>query len=120
MELVIYDAFRKAGVEEAQAKIIAAELNTNFKATIAEVVDQHYAVHSQKLATQGDVEKVRLEVENVRLEIESVRLEVEKVRAEVARVETNIVKWIFGSIVTAAGLATGIALAIVRLFFTAS
>ena len=124
MELAIYGVFRDAGIEDVKARAIAETIHTNVKATIAEVVEQHYAVHAQQLATRGDVEKVRLDVEQLRLEtkaeIEKIRLEVEKVRAEVARVETNIIKWIFGSIVTAAGLATGIALAIVRLFFTAS
>jgi len=101
MELVIYDAFREAGVEEIKAKAIAASLNANFKTAINEAIEQRVDV--KQLATKADL-----------------KIEVEKVRAEIARVEANIVKWIFGSIVTAAGLATGIALAIVRLFFTAS
>jgi hypothetical protein len=104
MELVIYDAFRKTGVEESQAKVIAADLT----ATIHKAIEQ--SVNPNQLATKGDLEQLRL----------ATQADIEKVRAEVARVEANIIKWIFGSIVTAAGLATGIALAIVRLFFTAS
>jgi len=96
MELAIYGVFRDAGIEDEKARAIAETLNKAFEQSI----------DLKQLATKGDTERLRLEIE--------------KVRAEVARVEANIVKWIFGSIVTAAGLATGIALAIVRLFFTAS
>jgi len=117
MELVIYNAFRKAGVDDAQAMAIAAELNTNFNATIDKAIEQHYAVHSKELATRGDVERVRVDIEQLRLET---KVEIEKVRAEVARVEATIIKWIFGAIIAAAGLASGIAVAIARLLFTAT
>jgi hypothetical protein len=112
MEMVVYDAFRKAGVEESQAKVIASEFNTNFNATIHKAIEQ--SVNPNQLATKGDLEQLRL----------ATQADIEKVRpglqAEIERSKNDIIKWIFGSIVTAAGLATGIALAIVRLFFTAS
>ena len=95
MELEIYDAFRNAGIAEQQAKNIASTLN--------KAIEQHYAIYSQQLATQGDVEKVRAEVEKVRLETKA---EIEKAKAE-------IIKWNIGAIFAAAGFA----MAIARLFF---
>ena len=131
MELAIYDAFRKAGVEEEAAKAIAANLNANFNTTVSKAIEQsvdlkqlatksdiehHYAVHSQQLATKGDVEKLRLDVEKLRIEtkadIEKVRLET---KADIEKAKAEIIKWNIGAIIAAAGIA----MAIARLFFTA-
>ena len=101
MELAIYEAFREAGIDEKPAKAITAAIN--------KVVEYHYAVNSQQLATKGDVEHVRLEIEKVRAEVEKVRGEIEKAKAD-------IIKWIVGAIIAAAGLA----MAIARLFLTAA
>ena len=100
MELAIYEAFREAGIEEKAAKNIAATFNT----TIGKAIEQN--VDLKQLATKGDVEQLRLEIEKVRLET----------KADIARVEANIIKWMFGAIIAAAGIA----MAIARLFFTAA
>jgi len=117
MEMVIYDAFRKAGVEESQARAIASELNKNFKTAMNEVAEHHYSVHSQQLATRGDVEKVRLDVETLRIatkvDTEQLRLEIEKVRADLEKAKAEIIKWNVGAIIAAVGLA----MAAMRLFF---
>jgi len=109
MELAIYEAFREAGIEEAKAKAIAANLNANFNTTVSKAIEQHYAVHSPQIAKKGDVETVRFEIEKLRLEIE-------KVRAEIEKSKTEIIRWMFGAIIAAAGIA----MAIARLFFAAA
>ena len=92
MEMAIYEAFREAGIDEKPAKAITS--------TLYKAIEQ--SVDSKQLVTKSDL-----------------TVEIEKVRAEIARVESNLVKWIFGAIVTAAGLASGIAVVIARLLFTA-
>ena len=99
VELENYNAFRTAGLTEDNARAVVESIN--------QAIDQRYALHSQQLATQGDVEKVRVDVERVRTEIE-------KVRADVAKSEANIIKWVVGAIIASAGLAMTIA----RIFFT--
>ena len=96
MELAIYDAFRKAGVEEEKAQAIAANLNANFNTTINKAIEQN--VDLKQLATKSDIEQLRFET-----------------KADIARVEANIIKWMFGAIIAAAGIA----MAIARLFLTA-
>ena len=108
MELVIYDAFRKAGVEETQAKAIASELNTTFNATISKAIEQ--SVNPNQLATKGDLEQMRIATQ---ADIERVRLET---KAEIEKAKADIIKWNIGAIVAMAAIATTIA----RLFFTAS
>lgn len=54
MELEIYNAFVKAGVSESDAKAAVESIN--------KVIDNRYTLHSQQLATRGDVEKVSKEV----------------------------------------------------------
>ena len=93
MELAIYEAFREAGIEENRAKVITVAIN--------KAIEQNYALHSQQLATKGDVEQLRLEIE--------------KVRAEIEKTKPDIIRWMFGAIIAAAGIA----MAIARLFFTA-
>ena len=93
MELAIYDAFRKAGVEEEAAKAITTAINKAIE----------YNVDSKQLATKGDIEKLRLET-----------------KADIEKAKADIIKWMFGAIITAVGLATGIAMAIARLFLTAA
>ena len=86
MDFAIYDAFRDAGIEENRAKVITSAIN--------KAIEQNHALHSQQLATKGDIEQLRLEIE---------------------KVKADIIKWMFGAIIAAAGLA----MAIARLFFTA-
>jgi len=47
MELEIYNAFVKAGVSEADAKAAVESINRE--------IDKRYALHSQQLATRGDL-----------------------------------------------------------------
>ena len=108
MEMAIYDVFKKAGIQDDQARDIAATIQTNVKTAISEAIEQHYAVYSKELATRGDTENIRLDVEKIRLEIEKVRAEIEKSKSET-------IKWNIGAIIAAAGVA----MAIARLFFTA-
>jgi hypothetical protein len=54
MELEIYNAFVKAGVSESDARAAVESINKE--------IDKRYALHSQQLATRGDVEKVGKEV----------------------------------------------------------
>ena len=54
MDLEIYNAFVKAGVSESDARAAVESIN--------KVIDSRYSLHSQQLATRGDVEKVSKEV----------------------------------------------------------
>ncbi|MDR2032292.1 MAG: hypothetical protein LBP86_08610 [Azoarcus sp.] len=83
MEIEIYDAFKSAGLSDEKAHAVVD--------SIKKTINEHYALHSQQLATQGDVEKVR---------------------AEIAKAEANIIKWNIGAIIATAGLA----MAITRMF----
>ncbi|GHT87168.1 hypothetical protein FACS1894116_10850 [Betaproteobacteria bacterium] len=85
MELEIYQGFKKAGVSDEDAQAIVESIN--------KAIDQRYAVHSQQLATQGDVEKVRADIEKAKAEI---------------------IKWILGSMIGAVGLA----LTMIKIFIT--
>ena len=91
MEMAIYEVFREAGFDEPKAKAIAATFNKAF--------EQHSAVNSEQLATKGDIAELRHEM-----------------KAEVEKAKSEIIKWMFGAIIAAAGLA----MAIARLFFTAA
>ena len=114
MELAIYEAFRDAGIDEKPAKVIAATVN--------KAVEQ--SVDTKQLATKSDVEngQVRTDVEKLRIETKTefglVRAELEKLRletkAEIEKAKTDIIKWNIGAIIAASGLA----MAIARLFFT--
>ena len=89
MEMVIYNAFRKAGVADSDAQIIAADL--------AKAFEQNYAVHSQNLATQGDVERVRLEIEKVRAEVEKAKFTIIGSVVAIAAVSLAAARFLFGS-----------------------
>jgi hypothetical protein len=90
MELEIYNAFRGLGFDEAKAQAIVESIN--------KTIDQRYAIHSQQLATQGDVEKVRFEIEKIRLETKA---EIEKAKAE-------IIKWMIATMFGGIGAAMAI------------
>ena len=104
MELEIYSAFKSAGVPDENARAAAESIN--------KAIDERYALHSRQLATQGDVEKVRADVEKVRADVEKVRGEL---RTEIAKVEANLIKWNVGAIFA----ATGLAMAVARVFLVA-
>ncbi len=54
MEIEIYNAFVKAGLEASEAKAAVESINKE--------IDKRYALHSAQLATRGDVEGVRKDV----------------------------------------------------------
>lgn len=86
MELEIYTAFVKAGIEDKDARAVVESINKE--------IDRRYALHSQQLATRGDVESVRKEIGELRGEM----------KAEIAKAQAEIVKWCMGSIFAAVGL----------------
>ena len=54
MDLEIYNAFVKAGVSEADAKAAVESINRE--------IDKRYALHSQQLATRGDLADAKVEI----------------------------------------------------------
>ncbi|GHT90003.1 hypothetical protein AGMMS49545_02050 [Betaproteobacteria bacterium] len=95
MELQVYQALIAAGAPEDAAKNAAESINR--------AIDSRYQVHSKQLATQGDVEKVRVEIEKIRAEIE-------RVRAEVANTKGELIKWVMGLLVGQTALIIGVIL----------
>jgi hypothetical protein len=85
LDLTVYSAFVSAGVKDEDAKR-AAE-------SISSAIDGRFALHSKMLATQGDLEKVRLEIEKLRVEMEHSK--------------TDIIRW---NIVTMFGGLSALAL----------
>ena len=61
MELEIYSAFVKAGVPEIDAKAAVD--------SISKEIDKRYALHSQQLATRGDVDQVCRELAEIRADL---------------------------------------------------
>jgi demethoxyubiquinone hydroxylase (CLK1/Coq7/Cat5 family) len=98
MEIEIYDAFKSAGLTDEKAHAVVD--------SIKKTINEHYALHSQQLATQGDVEKVRADVEKVRAEIAKLEGRLE---SRISASEANLIKWMVGAILTSAGLAMAIA-----------
>lgn len=62
-------------------------------------IDRRYALHSQQLATRGDVEGVRKDVGELKGEM----------KAEIAKAQADIIKWCMGSIFAAVGLFLALA-----------
>jgi hypothetical protein len=54
MELEIYTAFRKAGIEDADARAAVESINKE--------IDRRYALHSQQLVTRGDIGEIKHEI----------------------------------------------------------
>lgn len=86
MELEIYNAFVKAGVSEADAKAAVESINRE--------IDRRYALHSQQLATRGDIETVRKEIAELNA----------NTRANIAEAKTEIIKWSVGAMLASVGL----------------
>ena len=86
MELQIYRALIKINVPPEEAQDVAD--------SIAKEIDKRYALHSQQLATRGDVEAVRKEVGELKGEV----------KAEIAKAQAEVIKWCMGSIFAAVGL----------------
>jgi translation initiation factor IF-2 len=79
MELEIYEAFISAGVKEDKAKAAVESINRE--------IDKRYSLHTEKIATRGDVNELR-----------------NAVKADLAEAKTEIIKWAIGSIFLAVGL----------------
>lgn len=90
MELEIYEAFRSAGVADDKAKAAVESINRE--------IDRRYALHSDQLATRGDIESVRRDIEIVRRDIE----------VKLAEAKTEIIKWTIGAIFAAVGMFAAI------------
>ena len=82
MELEIYSAFVKAGVSESDAKAAVD--------SISKEIDKRYALHSQQLATRGDVDNVRKEI----VEME----------ARLLRAMADMQRWTITAMIGAVGL----------------
>ena len=89
MELEIYSAFVKAGVSESDAKL-AVE-------SISREIDKRYSLHSQQLATRGDVE-------HARKEIAEVKASVSESEARLLRALTDMQRWTIMAMFAAVGL----------------
>ncbi|MDO9205202.1 MAG: hypothetical protein Q7T42_11985 [Methylotenera sp.] len=83
MELEIYEAFISAGVKEDKAKAAVESINRE--------IDKRYSLHTEKIATRGDVNELR-----------------NAVKADLAEAKTEIIKWAIGSIFVAVGLFAAI------------
>lgn len=86
MELEIYEAFRSAGVADDKAKAAVESINRE--------IDRRYALHSDQLATRGDVE--------------SVRRDVALVQRDIADAKADLIKWNVGAIFAAVGMFAAI------------
>jgi uncharacterized protein YajQ (UPF0234 family) len=93
MELEIYNVFVKAGISESEAKT-AVE-------SISKEIDKRYALHSNQLATRGDVEGVRKEVAYVQKEIAEVKSDLTK---QMMVMQTDLIKWIVGAMFAGIGV----------------
>ncbi len=82
MELEIYSAFVKAGVSESDAKAAVD--------SISKEIDKRYALHSQQLATRGDVD--------------SVRKEIAEMEARLLRAMADMQRWTITAMIGAVGL----------------
>ncbi len=98
MELEIFEALTAANVPPEKAKAVASSIDA--------AIDRRYSLHSQQLATRGDVESARKEIGELRGELKA---EIANVRAEIAKMQSEIIKWCVGAIFTSAGLALAIA-----------
>ena len=90
MELEIYEALRSAGVADDKAKAAVESINRE--------IDRRYALHSDQLATRGDVESVRRDIEIVRRDLQ----------IAIAEGKTEIIKWCVGSMFASAGIFAAI------------
>jgi hypothetical protein len=66
------------------------------------------------LATKADVQDTRVEIQGTRTEIQSVRGEVQGLRAEMHAMEARIIKWMVGTGIASAAVASGIASLVVK------
>lgn len=86
MELEIYDALMAANVPPDKARLAAESINRE--------IDRRYTLHSQQLATRGDIAEVKSQMSAM--------------RAELAEMKTEIIKWCIASILGSVGLFAAI------------
>ena len=79
MELEIYSAFVKAGVSAADAAAVVE--------SISKEIDKRYALHSQQLATRGDLAELKTVL-----------------RSDLAEFKVEIMKWTIGTMFAAVAL----------------
>ena len=89
MELEIYSAFVSAGIAPETAKAAVD--------SISKEIDKRYALHSQQLATHGDVETVRKEIADVKTNIA-------EMEARLLRSMADMHRWTITAMFGAVGL----------------
>ena len=131
------------GFTEQQAEVLAEEqvnlLNTNL-ATKADILALKADIESLRLATKADIESLRLatkanifaikrdiealrqetkaDIEGVKKDIEVLRREtkadIESVKGYIEAVRSDLLKWMFGMMLTGIGLVAGLVVALVK------
>jgi len=81
MEMEIYKAFRKTGLEEDDARKIVE--------SIAKEIDRRYELHAKQLATRGDVAEVKTQMAEM--------------ETRLTKIIADAQKWTIGTII--AGMA---------------
>lgn len=77
MELEIYEALTAANVPPEKAKAAAASIDA--------AIDRRYSLHSQQLATRGDVAEVMREIGNTRKEMAEMESRLLRAMADMQR-----------------------------------
>ena len=98
MELEIFEALTAVNVPADKAKAVASSIDA--------AIDRRYSLHSQQLATRGDMECTRKEIGELRGELKA---EIANVRGEIAKMQSEIIKWCVGAIFASVGLTFTIA-----------
>ena len=93
MELEIYSAFVNAGIAPDAAKAAVD--------SISKEIDKRYALHSQQLATHGDVENVRKDINEVRYETKK---DIAELKTELVKAIAESQRWTITAIFAAVGL----------------
>jgi predicted MarR family transcription regulator len=89
MELEIYSAFVNAGIPPEAAKAAVD--------SISKEIDKRYALHSQQLATHGDIETVRKEVADVKTSMA-------EMESRLMRAMADMQRWTITALFAAVGL----------------
>ena len=100
MELEIYSAFVELGITPEKAKTAVD--------SISKEIDKRYALHSQRLATHGDVEGVRKELADGRTGVAAVRTNLAEMESRLLRSMRDMQRWTITAIIAAAGLFAAI------------
>ena len=120
------------GFTEQQAEVLAEEqanlLNTNL-ATKADILALKADIESLRLATKADIfaikrdiealrQETKADIEGVKKDIEVLRREakadIESVKGYIEAVRSDLLKWMFGMMLTGIGLVAGLVVALVK------